>query len=80
MKYDKCECGGEVIEKKVRVDYRHGEDIVVFEDVPVGVCTVCGERFFDAKVLKAMEFLAKSREKAAKKVINVPVLEFSFAY
>ena len=78
MKYDKCECGGEVIEKKVRVDYRHGEDIVIFEEVPVGICVKCGERLYDAKILKAMEFLAKSRKKA-KKIISVPVMEFSFA-
>jgi len=79
MEYEKCECGGVVIEKKVRVDYRHGEDIVVFEEVPVGICAECGERYFDAKVLKAMEFLAKTR-KDAKKILSVPVMEFSFAY
>ena len=78
MKYEKCECGGKVVEKKIRVDYRHGKDIVVFEDVPVGVCSVCGERFFDAKVLKAMEFSLKSRRKP-KKIISVPVMDFSFA-
>lgn len=79
MEYDKCECGGKVIEKKVRVDYRHGDDIVIFEDVPVGVCMKCGERFYDAKTLKAMEFLTRSRKKA-KKIISVPVMEFSYAY
>lgn len=79
MKYDKCECGGEVVEKKVRIDYRHGEDIIVFEKVPVGVCMKCGERFFDAKTLKAMEYLAKEQKKP-KKILSVPVLQFSFAF
>jgi YgiT-type zinc finger domain-containing protein len=78
MKYDKCECGGKIIGKKVRVDFRVGDEIIVFEDVPVGVCQVCGERIYDAKVLKAMEHLARGRKKVIKR-ISVPVLEFSFA-
>jgi YgiT-type zinc finger domain-containing protein len=79
MKYEKCECGGEVIEKKVRFDYRRGDKIIVFEKVPVGVCKKCGERIYDAKVLKALEFLARSQEKP-QRIISVPVMRFSFAY
>ena len=78
MIYVKGECGGKMIEKKVRVDFRLGDKIVVFEDVPVGICLACGERLYDAKVVKAMEYLARGRAKAIK-IISVPVMEFSYA-
>ena len=73
MKYDNCEyCGAEVKEKRVRTDYRAGNRLVVIEDVPLGVCVRCGERYYDAKVLKRLEIIANQRKKP-KKVISVPV-------
>jgi len=75
-KYHKCYfCSGKVSEKKVTVDYRWGEDLItVFKNVPAGVCQVCGEQYYKAEIVKKMERLIKSKEKA-KEFIQVPIRE-----
>jgi len=79
-KYHQCHfCGGLVSEQEVTVDYRWGEELVtVIRHVPVGVCEVCGEKYFKAEVVKAMEKTARSRSKP-KEVIQVPVRELKVA-
>ncbi|MFH1076880.1 MAG: YgiT-type zinc finger protein [Pseudomonadota bacterium] len=78
--YHRCYfCRGEVTEKKIRVDYRWGDDLVALIDkVPAGVCTVCGEQYFKAEIIKEMEKLAHSEEKP-KKIIEVPLKELAVA-
>lgn len=35
---------GEVLEKKVTVDYRWGDELItVIKSVPAGICQICGE-------------------------------------
>jgi YgiT-type zinc finger domain-containing protein len=52
-----------VKESRVVVDYRWGDDLLaIIEDVPAGVCEVCGERYFKAAVVKAMERTARYTE------------------
>jgi YgiT-type zinc finger domain-containing protein len=79
-RYNKCHfCGGEVTERRVVVDYRWGDDLLaIIEDVPAGVCEVCGERYFKAPVVKAMERTARSRSKA-RKLLEVPVRHLKVA-
>ena len=78
--YHKCHfCGGEVLERKIIVDYRWGEKLVtVIKDVPAGVCEVCGEQYFKAAIVKAMEQLARSKKKP-RQVLKVPVRELKVA-
>jgi len=78
--YHKCHfCGGKVSEQKVTVDYRWGEELIaVIRNVPAGVCEVCGEKYFKAEVVKAMEKTAHSRHKP-KAVLQVPVRELKVA-
>jgi YgiT-type zinc finger domain-containing protein len=78
--YHKCYfCGGKVREKKITVDYRWGEEFVtIFRNVPAGVCEVCGEQYYKAKVVKEMERSAKSKREA-KEFIHVPVRELHVA-
>lgn len=72
-------CGGQVSEQKVTVDYRWGEELMtVIKNVPAGVCEVCGEKYFKAAVVKAMEKTAQSRSKP-KAVLQVPVRELKVA-
>ena len=76
MIFDDCEyCNGKVIEKKVKVDYRYQGELVVIKDVPLGVCQECGERYYDASVIKMMERIAKSKDKI-KETMIVPVTDF----
>ena len=74
--YHKCQfCGGEVAEKLITVDYRWGEKLVtVINNVPAGVCGNCGEQYFKAPIVKAMERLARSK-KRPKEMLKVPVRE-----
>ena len=78
--YHSCHfCGGTVSEQKVTVDYRWGEELItVIKNVPAGVCEMCGEKYFKAAVVKAMEKTAHSRRKP-KEVLQVPVRELKVA-
>ena len=79
MRHDNCEyCNGGVEERKIRVDYRTGKKLIVVENVPVGVCEKCGERYYDAKVLRRLETIAKKRKKA-EKMILVPIKRYDEA-
>ncbi len=76
-KYADCSfCGGRVEEKRVRVDYRIGDKLIIFEDVPAGVCRQCGEHYYTAKVAKRLERLASDPETGHERVV-VPVCRFS---
>jgi YgiT-type zinc finger domain-containing protein len=76
--YHNCHfCGGEVVEKKITIDYRWGKDFVaIVENVPTGVCQVCGEQYLKANTVKDVEKLVNSREEP-KKVIEVPLRELA---
>jgi len=78
--YHKCHfCGGQVSERKITVDYRWGENLVsVIKNVPTGVCEVCGEQYFKAEIVKAIERVACSKEKP-KEVLKIPVRELRVA-
>jgi YgiT-type zinc finger domain-containing protein len=79
-RYNRCHfCGGKVSEERVVVDYRWGEDLLaIIEDVPAGVCEVCGERYLKAAVVKEMERTAHSRAKA-RTTVEVPVRHLKVA-
>ena len=78
--YHKCHfCGGEVVEKRITVDYRWGEELIaLIKNVPAGVCQICGEQYFKAEIVKEMEKLAHSTE-SPKKLIEVPLRELAVA-
>jgi YgiT-type zinc finger domain-containing protein len=69
-------CGGEVVAKLVQYEHRWGSKLFVFEDMPAGVCQQCGEAYFTAETVKAMEKAVLSELKP-KRVIEVPI--FSYA-
>jgi YgiT-type zinc finger domain-containing protein len=71
-----CEyCDGTVRERRVREDYWSGKQLVIIEDVPVGICDRCGERYYSAAVLEKMDRIAGRRSKI-KRTIRVPVTTF----
>jgi len=74
--YQRCFfCGGKVVEDKITVDYRWGEEfLAVFKNVPAGVCQVCGEQYFKSEIVKEMERVVQSKEEA-KEIIQIPVRE-----
>lgn len=76
--YHKCHfCGGKVVEKRVTIDYRWGKELITLvENVPTGICQICGEQYLKAEVVKEMEKLAHSKEKP-KKIIKIPLRELT---
>jgi YgiT-type zinc finger domain-containing protein len=69
-------CGGELEKQLVQHEYRWEGSLFVFEDVPALVCRQCGEKYFDAKVVKAME-KAVLEELKPKRILHVPVFSYS---
>ena len=68
-----CEyCGGQIVEKKVTLHRKVKGEYVLIENVPAGVCTQCGTRYFAANTLKIIEESVHGRRKAEREVI-VPV-------
>jgi hypothetical protein len=52
--------------------------LVVVEKVPVGVCLRCGERSFDAAVLRRLDLMARGKVGSVGH-ISVPVADYSRA-
>ncbi|MDZ7359835.1 MAG: type II toxin-antitoxin system MqsA family antitoxin [candidate division KSB1 bacterium] len=78
-KYDKCDyCGGSVREKRVTVDLRVKGKLYVFDNVPVGICQKCGERYYRGPVLERLEELAGHKE-LFKEKIQVPRFDLAEA-
>lgn len=76
MPFDPCEhCGCAVRAKRVTVDLRHGERLFVFRNVPVGVCSKCGERYYPGHVLEQLDDLAR-HGLAGAKAIRVPMVDY----
>ena len=74
-RYSTCSyCGNSVDEQLVSLEIWLGDRLVVFRDVPAGVCNNCGEEYFGADIQDKMFEMAK---RPAKSVMEVPVYRFS---
>ena len=65
-------CHHEMVKKKITVDLRVGDELLVVEQVPATVCEHCGERVFAPVVAKKLQALGKQRKKAPR-TLSVPV-------
>ena len=68
-------CDGRLVPRHVMVDCRRGGKLMVIENVPARVCNHCGERYYSASTVRAMEAIAKGC-RARKRFIRVPVAKF----
>ena len=74
--YGNCHyCGGKVAEKFIEVDFRWKGQLYLFENVPVGVCGQCGERYFTAEVSENLDRLVESP--VVHRTLTVPVKDYS---
>lgn len=62
-------------DKKVTVDFRWGDKLIVIEEVPAKVCNECGEKYYSAEVSKQMEKIAIEGKK--EEIIEVPLVRLS---
>ena len=69
-------CSGELQDRLVKHEYRWEGKLFVFEDVPAQVCRQCGEKYFDARVVKAMEKVVLGQV-APKRILQVPLFSYS---
>jgi YgiT-type zinc finger domain-containing protein len=70
-------CGGEVVEKFVqKVCSRGGRLIGIIEEVPAGVCTQCGERFYKSTVLERVEVILSDIDQKAQRV-SLPLTKYA---
>lgn len=74
-----CEfCGGITKAKNVKRQHWLNKKLYIVENVQAEVCTECGERYFHAKTLDALdEYLSKQH--AVKEKLSVEVVSFKQA-
>jgi len=68
-----CEyCGGPIVEKRVTLHRKVRGQYILIENVPAGVCTQCGTRYYTANVLKTIKESVSGRRHVEREVL-VPV-------
>ncbi len=71
----KCEfCEGETIRKKVRKIHWFQHKLYIVDDVEAKVCTECGERYYHATMLDAIDQLLESDQFVVKERLYVQVV------
>ncbi len=75
-KYSDCfYCGGAVEEQLMPRECRWKDKLFILENVPVGVCTQCGEKVLKPEVAKAIDRVFQEERKPTK-TIQVPVYQY----
>lgn len=69
-------CRGEVLERLERIDYRYHGQLFIIENVPVGICSQCGEKFFTSEVAKKLEKTAANGN-GSLKTVAIPVISIA---
>lgn len=72
-----CEqCGGKVLERQVaREVFRHKSRFVALENVPIGICSQCGARYFDAAVLRRVAEIGRLPHSRTRR-LEIPLARF----
>lgn len=75
-KYSDCYyCGGSVEARLMPRELRWRSRLFVIEDVPMGVCEQCGEKFLTPEVAKDIDRILEEKEEPTK-TIQVPVYHY----
>ena len=66
-------CGGTVQPRAVeREAFKHKNGFVILEDIVIGVCDTCGNRYYTADILHAVHDIATGK-RAPARVEEIPV-------
>ncbi len=65
-------CGGQIKNQLVKLDLWVGNSLIVIEDVPAEVCTVCGEEAYTPEISQKVDELIHAKT-APKKEIITPI-------
>ena len=71
-------CRSEMVDRKITVDLRIADDLLIVEEVPANVCDRCGEKVFTPEVTRRLQTLAKQRKKPPR-TVAVPVFSLDKA-
>jgi YgiT-type zinc finger domain-containing protein len=71
-------CHHEMTERRIALDLRVGEELIVVEEAPATICENCGEQVFTPKVTRQVQAAVKERKKAVRTMV-VPVLSLDTA-
>lgn len=70
-----CEfCSGETVKKRVRKIHWFQKKLYIIDDVPAEVCRECGERYYHATTLDAIDQLLESGHPIVKEQLQVQVI------
>ena len=70
-----CEfCGGQTAKKKVRKVHWFKRRLYIIDDVEAAVCQECGERYYHATTLDAIDLLLESGQPVVKEHLRVEVI------
>ena len=76
MKYNLCEyCDGKMKPSSARVDHRWKGSLIVIEHVPVGICSECGERYYEAAILRQLDLIAQGKVGSVRQM-KIPVSDY----
>jgi YgiT-type zinc finger domain-containing protein len=74
--YDDCYfCGGIVEEYLLPREIRWKGTLLIFENVPMGVCAQCGEKFLRPEVAKKIDVALESAQRPSR-VLQVPEYQY----
>lgn len=70
----KCEyCEGTVKEQLVEKEvFKHKNGFVMLENVPVGICDICGYRYYHSTILRRVEEIAEGK-RTPERTETIPV-------
>jgi YgiT-type zinc finger domain-containing protein len=66
-------CRGDTVSRKVTMDHWLKGRLYLVENVPAEVCRECGERYYHATTLNAIDSLLKKKHRV-KKILEVEVV------
>lgn len=79
MKMDKNDiciyCEGEIDIRSIRARFDFKGKTIYVDNVPAGVCSTCGEHYFDAPVCERLEEIAR-HSGCIKKTVSFPLAEY----
>jgi YgiT-type zinc finger domain-containing protein len=79
--YGECHiCGEQMEEKRIKQEFWIKDNLIVIEDVPVGICPQCGAKIVKAEIGRSIAALTEDPKRLRKaRTISVPVIRFARA-
>ncbi|MGH7963465.1 MAG: YgiT-type zinc finger protein [Candidatus Binatia bacterium] len=68
-------CGGAVEERRMPRELRWHGQLFIFEDVPLGVCTQCGEKVIKPEIAKSIDRVLQEQKRPTR-MMQVPVYQY----